>query len=345
MNEVDLVRAELEDLQRESHYFLQNDLPRSWQRVLDCIVVSLRCLGGSSFTLKDVPQQPSDPKQQLSQSTNQTPQKLIESENNGGEDEEKEDEKLSTPYIDPETTLRILCDEVMNQSLKPSSFLNEPQGLKGFVLLDGWKIVKGEVNFQSPKHTKSQPYSGRIDRPNQPWVLAEVQGAFNEMMRIYKFAQQCNHFFTRGTDIHTVQQALLRVIQMVCAVHTTLLAESPNLFVQRRKLPLSTSSGHPGLWRPPLSNELIIEFGTDERLSLVVYVIQLTHSPNRPPQSRPGEIVGHSFFFRGLWFQVKDVAKCKCELPTLQLAVSVIVELQHRLTRLHDHLLSLRPDS
>jgi len=132
---------------------------------------------------------------------------------------------------------------------------------------------------------------------------------------------------------------------MMSETRAVLEGESPHLFVQRRKLPLFSSSGHKKVWNPSLSPELLIEFGTDEKLGLVVYAINLVNTQHRP-NTQPGviDLVGHSFHFKGHWFQVRDVTKAHCDLPTLQLAVAVISEVEKRLTHLLDLLLALRSD-
>ena len=60
-------------------------------------------------------------------------------------------------------------------------------------------------------------------------------------------------------DWHHAQQAVLKMVKMMSETRTILEGESPHLFVQRRKLPLFSSSGHKKVWNPSLSPELLIE--------------------------------------------------------------------------------------
>ena len=334
---------------------MDTTLPDSLVNIRSCMRLCMRCLGGSVHK-SPAPERPKKTDEIVG---------------------EMDEETLSRASFEKRYA------ELSKQSRNLLSFQNEKKGLEGFALVDGWRIRRGEVTLlpvRYPGISKQMQYCGRIggdgeDSGSQAhWVLSELQSAHSTMMRLYQGASFLLHSLhpqdpqpspesdaaSRPTssssshmkpgdggklDVEAARNVLTELLQEVVAVRRTLSAPSPSLFLQRLKMPLFTSSGHSGVWDPPLSNDLVIEFSVDPEQRLNVYVVILLLCQTKPPAvsapSTLGNIVGHSFQHRGLWFQIRDVLRASCPLPALQLATDILRHLEDVLVSLVDMCIAL----
>ena len=175
MKEEEIASLEQETMMKELRHLLYDVVPQQWSKIINEIQQAVSLLGGEIKHLQSIENITQNNNNTSVNNTNNTPPS---SDQQQSETTKDEPQTPSTPGI-PSTPTRFNATNSFRakNNAEPIQLHINDQGhaiLKGYLLVDGYRILGGKINFKL--HKMKQSCEAEI-RANDPYTLSQIQRA------------------------------------------------------------------------------------------------------------------------------------------------------------------------
>ena len=309
MKEEEIASLEQETMMKELRHLLYDIVPQQWSKIINEIQQAVGLLGGEVKHLQSMENNSNN----NSNNNNQQPTSTIASSSDQQQDNPKDEPQTpSTPGI-PATPTKFNATNsfrAKNNAERIQLHINDQNHaiLKGYLLVDGYRILGGKINFKL--HKMKQSCEAEI-RPNDPYTLSQIQRAhhmadyaLNKMKNIdiEKYSENSNIVLEGDDEVDLMNSTYLskttsKIERDVTTILTIL--ERVMILVQQGREQLTTYGGLRFLtdeyrlsssisekaniellqqsFHPRLPKETLIEFSiTNAQLHVGVYGLSYT---------------------------------------------------------------------